>query len=262
LTETRQPRDNAAMSDRPSLSFPDEMRSPPPRPANPIRGWVSAIVWALFIEGLLLGLALYADQPVAQWFDQPKFDLLRLDAREITNIGLAEHWFGLAAIIFITCQFIIPRFPKWAARRVELIQNWRLAGVHLFFALITSGIFLHVIKFMVGRQRPHLTTNHAPMVFVPFSWHWHWQSFPSGHSQTLFSVAAMAAVLWPRLRWVIYILAAAFAMTRVVILQHFLSDAAGGAIIGYLGAQLSFHLVGARISMPNPLSNVRHKTRL
>lgn len=178
------------------------------------------------LTGLVLAIitALTLDQTVSLYFKQPELTWLWLAARNITNAGLSEHYFILSLALYT--------FGKWV--RPQFVQT-RIWARNLFFALITSGIFIHIVKFCVGRQRPHKTENFDPFVFHPFNIHWDFQSFASGHTQVMFTVATMLALAFPRAKWWFFAVAAFFGFTRVIIHDHFLSDVIGGAIVGYVG---------------------------
>jgi undecaprenyl-diphosphatase len=57
-------------------------------------------------------------------------------------------------------------------------------------------------------------------------------SFPSGHSATAFAAATAVAIMCPRLRPVVLILAAAVALSRVYLRVHFPLDVLAGGILG------------------------------
>ena len=72
-------------------------------------------------------------------------------------------------------------------------------------------------------MRPHL---HA-LVARP-----HTHSFPSGHATTSFACATVLALLLPRLRVPLFLLAAAVAWSRVYVGVHYPLDVLGGAVLG------------------------------
>jgi membrane-associated phospholipid phosphatase len=191
---------------------------------------------------IVIGLfAFYLDQPVSQWFDESTHDSWRVFALQITDVGKGAQWFLLAILVFFISK----------SRGSEKLANW---AAHLFCALIVSGALLHVVKFSFGRQRPHISPDRAPLSFHPLNANWDYQSFPSGHTQTLFCVAIFFSMLWPRKRFLFYSIAVAFAFTRVMALQHFVSDIVGGAIVGIIGTQLSIWIMSRWIPSPRPLS--------
>jgi membrane-associated phospholipid phosphatase len=212
------------------------------------------MLWLLaftLIAGLLC--VFFVDQPLAQWFDHPEKDILRLRARDITDFALGEYWFGLAALLYITCRWILPRM-QLAPAALERAKNLRTWALFYFAALCSSGLLLTAIKHIVGRERPHKTPDHDPLQFAPFNTNWHWQSMPSGHAETLFCVATSFGFLFPRYRVWFYVFAAVMSFTRVIILQHFLSDTFVGMFLGVFGAHLAWAWLARKYQAPLPLT--------
>ena len=57
-------------------------------------------------------------------------------------------------------------------------------------------------------------------------------SFPSGHSATAFAAATALAIMCPRLRPAVLVIAAAVALSRVYLRVHFPLDVIAGGLIG------------------------------
>lgn len=204
----------------------------------------------LFSFGFLVAALsmIFLDQDLSAFFAMKEHhDLYRI-AREITDIALGEYWFGLAILVYLFARFW-PMSGRFTLRH-GVMTNLRRWSLHLFFGLLGSGVLLRIAKFLVGRQRPHKSEIFDPFVFAPFNNDWHMQSMPSGHSQVLFSVATTATMLWPRSGWVLFPLAAALAFTRVMTLQHFLSDVIVGAMFGYFGTLWVRGLLKKKIPLP------------
>jgi membrane-associated phospholipid phosphatase len=204
---------------------------------------VRKVVISILVGVLLLGLSMaFVDQSLSQFFKRPDLEPLWLAARNVTNIGLSQHYFLIAIFTYIFAKWVRPQFTRT-----------RVFGRDLFFALVGSGILVHVFKFCVGRQRPHLSENFEPWTFHPFTTDWNYQSFASGHAQVLFTVATVLSLTWPRGTWGFYLLAAVFGFTRVIVHDHFLSDVIGGAVIGYVGAVTSVYLLRRRLDLRHNL---------
>jgi membrane-associated phospholipid phosphatase len=97
-------------------------------------------------------------------------------------------------------------------------------------ALVDSGIVVTALKSVARRQRP--TTDHASGEFFSGG-----TSFPSGHSISAWSLAAVVAGEYghhrPALRFAVYGLAAAVSLSRYGGRNHFLSDVLVGSAVGY-----------------------------
>lgn len=119
--------------------------------------------------------------------------------------------------------------PLWVllAVPVYLFAGWwgvgRLAG-----SLVTAAVLYRVAKATTARPRPHVACPDVRLLAAPLDRY----SFPSGH--TLHAVATAVVVgelvsgsgvlLWP--------LAVAIALSRVVLGLHYPSDVAAGAALG------------------------------
>lgn len=204
------------------------------------------IVKVILTAFVLVSVAMYFfDQSLSNYFANPEVkETFRATARTLTDIGEAEHYFYLSLLTWA--------FFKWGAPRISAFNNnpkvdfFRRWGLNFFAALIVSGLITHLIKFGVGRQRPHKTPNFDPFVFTPFTTHWHWHSFSSGHSQVMFTAATMMIVAFPKFRWFWIPFAILICFTRVIVHDHFLSDIIFGATVGYVGSLLAMSLMRAK----------------
>jgi membrane-associated phospholipid phosphatase len=204
------------------------------------------MIWILCVGALSLISFFFFDQPVSQFFDDENLMSYRKAARAITDIGLGEHFFALVIIFF----FIFRARENSAGSELndELKKHWlwmKTWCLDFFMALFFSGLTGEIIKISLGRQRPHVSDTFEPHVFLPFTFQSHYHSMPSGHSQVLFCVATMLAILWPRRRWFFYLLALALITTRVIVQAHFLSDVLMGALVGNLGTLWTLYILQA-----------------
>lgn len=178
----------------------------------------------------------YLDTELAHFFEDPNLQKVYYFSREITNIGLSTHYFIMAICSYIWARFLYPQFSFLRLGRTENQRYLtQIYSLFLFKSLAVIGIILQLFKLIFGRLRPHASQDFYNATFDPINWHWHWHSFPSGHSQVLFTVAAFCMMIWPR--WRLFFLVTAFflALTRVSTHQHFLSDMIAGGHLGYLG---------------------------
>lgn len=114
-------------------------------------------------------------------------------------------------------------------------------------SVILANLATNTLKAVFGRARPR--QQEGPSSFRPFSGN---TSFPSGHSTTAFAALTPFAAYYGGLTAVVvYTLAAATAFSRVATEAHWLSDAVGGSLIGFMvGWRLSNrHRESVRIGM-------------
>lgn len=195
--------------------------------------------YSLVVSFIAISLSLisyyFIDHSLSIYFDNDDLLPYRKIAKHLTDIGLGENSFFIAIVTFIIFYFADKKVPqmKLMGDRWSWLKSWSL---NYFFALIFSGLVGQVIKFSIGRQRPHVSDTFDSTVFDPMSLTSYNQSMPSGHAQVLFCSATMIAIFWPRQAWLIYTLAAILTFTRVVVHAHFLSDIMIGGLVGHLGA--------------------------
>lgn len=201
-----------------------------------VRSWTASL---RFLGQLLLILspmavaAFYLDRPLAQHFKPLFGGPSHLLAIRVTELGKADIYFGLAGLGFVL----------GLALRRRILRNH---SVYALAALTLSGLLVQVLKHLVGRQRPYADLHLEATRFDFVNSNYEWHSLPSGHSQVAFTVAATMVLLGPKQRvwqWSWFVLAAIIAMTRVVTLNHWLSDTLVGAFVGVLGTVLAFRLV-------------------
>ncbi len=136
---------------------------------------------------------------------------------------------GVAAIALMTLYFLD------ASTRRARFYAW-LAGASgfIFASIAVSGIATNVVKILLGRARPHAADDLFWPVFQPIAPSGDFHSFPSGHANTLFSIAIAIGFFAPRLRIPLLIAAAVLAFGRVLQFKHFISDSVGGALLAVL----------------------------
>lgn len=214
-----------------------------PRARNELKKLLQ-MAFVLFGFTLVLGLASmqWWDEALASYFADPaRLGLWQL-ARDITEIGLGQHYFIFVTIMAIALWLIAPKIKYWIKfkKHIRWLKAWT---INFFLALLFSGFWLHVFKWAFGRKRPHIQPLFNAKEFYPFTHNWDYQSLPSGHAQVLFTVATMLFVLAPKGGRFWFKLAGFFAFTRVVVYAHFLSDVIFGAYVGAISTLVLLYMM-------------------
>ncbi|MEY4617457.1 MAG: hypothetical protein RJB66_2417 [Pseudomonadota bacterium] len=184
----------------------------------------------------------YIDQPLTRWMHenvQPKF----LSAAEVvTWFGLGDTYFMIAVFGYLLARLFTKKWTHlgWVRRWGEAKTNF----IFMFYSFFVSGILVLFLKAFFGRCRPYHSVNYAPLDFQPLTLDWHYQSYPSGHTQVGFTLATFLSVLFPKFTKYFYCLAAFIGFSRVVLEKHYLGDVIAGAFVGILGTYVAWHWRG------------------
>jgi len=146
--------------------------------------------------------------------------------RDLGLIRLAKqlsNWGELHFIPFFLAVLL------WAAGRYWQRLDWRLAGAAGLLGACGAGLLGLVFKVIFGRPRPHLG---LPDTLHGFSWHWDFQSFPSGHASHTWGLVAGVALLAPRWALPYGLFAAAVCWSRMYLNRHYYTDILGGLVCG------------------------------
>lgn len=206
----------------------------------------------LFIGIIFIFLSVYfVDSWFSRFWDSEELMPIRKFARAITDLGQSEIYFLSMLLLIIFFKWFAPKLDSFK-NKMDQVKKWQAWAQNFFICLLTSGIAVHLVKFAVGRQRPHRSDTFESGVFFPFSLHWHYNSFPSGHSQVAFTVATMFVYLYPKHKNLVFFLAGVLAFTRVVTHDHFLSDVIGGFLVGHLVSLWTLFFLNRKKLNANP----------
>ncbi|MDP3467479.1 MAG: phosphatase PAP2 family protein [Daejeonella sp.] len=110
-------------------------------------------------------------------------------------------------------------------------------------AFAYSSIVIQLLKHLFKAPRPvKYFEDIIPIRTIENYPVYEWNSFPSGHTASVFTLAVVLSYLLPHRRrhWIIIPLATLTAFSRVYLAQHFLEDVIAGSIIAVF---MTFHLI-------------------
>jgi len=108
----------------------------------------------------------------------------------------------------------------------------------VFLAVGVPGLFVTVVKRLIGRARPYVGPQDNPFNYVPFGWRPEYASMPSGHATTAVAAAVAIGAVWPRARAPMWTYALIIMASRIIVMAHHPSDVIVAALVGGLGAIL------------------------
>ena len=213
-------------------------------------------VWPKFsaifvvLAAILIGFASQFDAEVTHFMTTTHNGFLHF-LRAVTDAA-KTHYYLIPALIIMT----IISSMDWHARSFSahklLVRAYERAAF-VFVAIIVPGIFVNIVKQVVGRGRPRTFDEFGAYVFSPFEFSHQFQSFPSGHATAAGSIGMIIALYFPALRWPALILAGLLAFARVPVKAHYLSDVMTGYLIGAVATLIFARWLGSRALMFNLL---------
>lgn len=185
-----------------------------------------ALAWrALGLTLALTALALFADQwAYHAWHDPKVYE--RDWGRLLRVMGFLGTWVALAVAIALQEGRDLAQRPL--ARR----RAWLLIG-----SAALGGLAAEILKLVIRRERPAVHEGfYGFRDFADRMFSTSGLAMPSSHTLVAFAGAAMLARLYPRARWVGYVLAAGCGVSRVMARAHFVSDVVLAAGCGWIVA--------------------------
>jgi membrane-associated phospholipid phosphatase len=205
---------------------------PPRTHGRPLPRRQLAIAGGIFLVAFLLCMVLLDAAAVRAVERLPHWVTWSFD--QITDYGLSGWFLWPLGILFLVLAALDQSKLDRIAQGVFAAVMVRVG--FLFLAIGVPGLFVAIVKRMIGRARPLVGGNLDPYRFAPFIWHSEYASLPSGHATTVFSVLVAFGTLWPRARTVLWIYALAIAASRIAVTAHYPSDVLAGALVGTVGA--------------------------
>ena len=166
--------------------------------------------------GLVAGGLMFADHGIRNYMQKKRTD-------DTANVSQIIRPFGgfvpaaLVAGIHVTGHAF--DLPKWKAASADALEA----------SLITAGVFVTPMKFLIGRERPD--KNEGSAMYKPFSLGTSLPSFTTAHA---FSVASVLSEHFPHpaVSILAYGLAGGVGITRIHDDKHWTSDVFLAAVIG------------------------------
>ena len=177
----------------------------------------------------LTGLLYAYDGDIGRWVLDHRSLTSNGTTRFLTHLAEPPAMLGLITTMYATGEV----FGKPGLRRTALLS---------LEAYVLHSATSSFIKFITGRLR--YEAGEGPHSFHPFSIDFSKTSFPSGHSGSIFSVAAVIAGeadSWP-VGALAYGVAGLAAISRLHDMDHWASDILAGSVLGFFIGKMVRHL--------------------
>jgi membrane-associated phospholipid phosphatase len=122
----------------------------------------------------------------------------------------------------------------WLVQREQDAPAAKRRALLVLGSPVLAGLLCEIMKLLIRRERPDVAAGE--WVFRGWSDHPFSSAglaTPSSHTMVAFGAATMLARMYPRARWVFYVIAWGCAATRVLSHGHYLSDVTFGALLGW-----------------------------
>jgi membrane-associated phospholipid phosphatase len=151
----------------------------------------------------------------------------------VTHMAKAAHWLVVAVVVYG-----IARVFRLFYLHDPVVFEAQDAALAFLGSLFLGSLVLHILKRLVGRRRPRDEIEMHLYEFKFWTFKADYNSFPSGHALTIFSVAAIATCIAPLLWPVWFTIATLLSATRFLLTSHFVSDVLIGAGIGLVSSHM------------------------
>ncbi|MFG1465389.1 phosphatase PAP2 family protein [Xanthobacter sp. DSM 24535] len=217
-----------------------------PRPRVGLAGGVEGLALAILAVSLIAASMILLDPLIPGLRLRTPMWIVHFFER-ITALGLGGVILWPLGLALLAVLAVKPHLDDMG-RRVAAAMVARLGFV--FFNVAGIGLFVLVLKYLLGRARPymalHLAGPNAQLTFDWFALRAGFSSFPSGHSTVVFATALALAALYPRARIALVAVATLVAASRVVLGSHYPSDVLAGAALACVFTILTVKLFAAR----------------
>lgn len=194
------------------------------------------VLYAIAFAFCLMALMRYCDLPltlyVSKNLPQEVFDCFYF----ICKLGDAHYWVVLAALIYTVPNYILPFLRRnFGMVKPNLISyRYHLISIYIISVLAGGGLIANILKLIIGRVRPARFLESGVHEFAPLSLNSGCDSFPSGHSTTIWTAMLALYAIYPPLRPIYIALAVLVSAGRILVLKHYLSDVFAAACLAIL----------------------------
>lgn len=182
-----------------------------------IKPWVIALYLAFVIA-----LFFCVDKPVAEYLNtldlQNNFALLKI----LTQLGSFAAWLVLFLAGALYCRYV---------RRNRV---WEERCWFMWSCMLLTSVICALLKTMLGRARPEAWFADHAWGFYGFQMKSGYWSFPSGHTSTIMTLAFGLSILFPKHVRSFILIGLLVAVSRVLLVQHYLSDVMIAAYLSLL----------------------------
>ena len=128
----------------------------------------------------------------------------------------------------------MPLLALWF-RYIKVNPLWEARFWFLFICVAIVSSACGILKVSLGRARPSMWLEQKAFGF--YGWHMDapFMSFPSGHTSIIMSLAFALSILFPRYGVPVMLAGFVVALSRVLLVHHYLSDVLTASYLALIG---------------------------
>lgn len=213
---------------------------------NPFRWKKGQIIAAAAVTAGTIGLIAYGDAPIQRFFAHNQSVFISKSSYYFFS-PLGTGLIGIPALgVFYACGVI------WKNKKAKE------TGMKGLEAYVITVVLTNVIKQVAHRHRPYQDIPPNPHVWEgPFNWGgpygtFGYNSFPSGHSSAVFSIATVIGLEYWSTKWVPAVsfgLAGFTALYRLAVNDHWASDVLFGSALGFAVGSMVFFNANKKVEI-------------
>ncbi len=185
------------------------------------------------LAGLTLGAGHLLGRTAAHRLDQALFE-------QVNTLGPGPELLWDVLNPHTRNYVLLGAVAALAAATVSVRLVYPVVGLVLASAIASWGL-LELVYAGFDRPRPEEVLDASRIVLNGNHWA-HLESFPSGHMAITTAIAGATALVFPRLRTLLWLYVAAVAFTRVLFGAHFPLDTVAGIVLGAVVARAAYSL--------------------
>lgn len=187
--------------------------------------------WGVVTAAVVTVSVAWLDVPLAFFFNGHRETAWVGFFAAITDLANGLIWYPLA-LIGIAAAYLRHGARAAASNPGRKRQETR-AWLFMIASMASSGILINVMKFAIGRERPRFLIADGLAEFHPFGLRIADSSFPSGHTQSIWTAMLSLSFIFPALRPLFLLVAATIALSRIVVGAHYLGDVLASVFIAF-----------------------------
>jgi membrane-associated phospholipid phosphatase len=172
---------------------------------------------------------IFIDRPLAMIAHDMQFQARFPWLLWVTNLGIGMLYIVLIALLALILRFVIRNKP------------WERRIWFLWLCVVVPNMACLALKMLLGRARPDLLFSENLYGFYGLQKNAAFWSFPSGHTTTIMALMLGLSALFPRYLLGFILFGSLVACSRILLLQHYLSDVLAATYLAIIGAGVVYY---------------------